>query len=340
MTRETIFITGATGFIGSQTAQAALEAGYYARLSVRHEMQVAELQRLFHAHSERVECVVVPDLTSVETLQNVMDGVSHVIHIASPLPGSSAGNDIRRDFVNPAVNGVLAVLKSASVHPCVRRVVLMSSFGALIPLGALTGSYVRVRDNADAAIPVDLDMALPPGEIGTWLSYQGSKILAHQAGRDWARHNARDLEVVSMHPGYVLGHSLVQKTAADISGMNAVLWSALNNVPQAGFVTCCVHVQDVADACLRALDAALPKPYMEFLLAGREFTWSGAVEVVKSRRYPILEAPPEAGPFGGWTGVDADVSAAEEILGLRWRSQEQIVGDLIEQQLSFASQRA
>lgn len=188
--------------------------------------------------------------------------------------------------------------------------------------------------NEDTDIPVNLDMPLPGGELGMWLRYQASKILAHQAARDWARNTSGDLRVVSMHPGYVLGRNLVQESAEGISGMNAVLWDAINGKPQAGFVTSCVHVQDVADACVRALTAPLPSPYMEFLLVGPALAWQDVVETARAKSTPTFEVPAES-PFGGWVDVDVETTAAEDSLGVCWKSPQDMVGDLVDQQLYF-----
>lgn len=145
MPRDLVFITGGTGFIGSQTALAALEAGYDVRLSIRKETQMPKLRRLFDNYANKVDFAVIPDLSSVEALETAMNDIRHVIHVASPLPGPSAGNDIRRDFVQPAVDSTLAILNAARGQGSVKNVVLMSSFGALMPIGALAGKKVRVR---------------------------------------------------------------------------------------------------------------------------------------------------------------------------------------------------
>jgi nucleoside-diphosphate-sugar epimerase len=61
MAGELIFITGATGFVGSATALAALKAGYRLRVCVRKASE--KLQALLSEYSEQVEYVTVPDLT-------------------------------------------------------------------------------------------------------------------------------------------------------------------------------------------------------------------------------------------------------------------------------------
>lgn len=47
MPSSLIFITGATGFIGSAVAFEALNAGYRLRISVRRESQIPELKAQF-----------------------------------------------------------------------------------------------------------------------------------------------------------------------------------------------------------------------------------------------------------------------------------------------------
>lgn len=46
MAMKTVFITGATGFIGSRVAEDTLQAGYRVRLSIRRAEQQQSLEKL------------------------------------------------------------------------------------------------------------------------------------------------------------------------------------------------------------------------------------------------------------------------------------------------------
>jgi len=129
MSKSTVFITGATGFIGAQITAFALRAGYKVKLSVRREAQIDSLKRAFSESADRVEFVVVPDITKTGAFDTALQGAEHVIHVASPLaiPG--------QDLLTPAVKGTTSVLESALKVPSIKKVVITASVASLIPLG-------------------------------------------------------------------------------------------------------------------------------------------------------------------------------------------------------------
>jgi nucleoside-diphosphate-sugar epimerase len=129
MPRSTVFVTGATGFIGAHIATLALRAGYNVKLSVRREAQIDSLRRVLSDFSDRLDFVVIPDYTKDNALETALHGVRHVIHVASPLPKPG------EDLLTPAVKGTTSMLESASRVPSVERVVITASVASLIPLG-------------------------------------------------------------------------------------------------------------------------------------------------------------------------------------------------------------
>lgn len=144
MPSSTIFVTGATGFIGSHVVELALNAGHRVRLSVRKEEQIESLKKLFGPDkSPRIEFAVIPDISKPDAFQNHFGGVDYVFHLASPMPGK--GNDFEREYLQPAVQGTDALLDAAKASPSVKRVVVTSSILALIPLGQINASDLHIK---------------------------------------------------------------------------------------------------------------------------------------------------------------------------------------------------
>jgi nucleoside-diphosphate-sugar epimerase len=172
-------------------------------------------------------------------------------------------------------------------------------------------------------------MQFPDGEMGHGMKYSASKILAHQATGAFLKSRTLNFDLITFHPTFVLGPSLVQTSAQEISGINAWLWNSLQSEKPL-FPALCVHVQDVAEAHIRALSMPLSSG-TALLLSGRPFTWTDVVGYVKDNFKEIdvkLKPPFEDQPW-------VDTSQADNTLAIKWRSMEDIVGSVLKQQLDF-----
>jgi nucleoside-diphosphate-sugar epimerase len=143
MSGSLIFITGSTGFIGSQVVRVAVAAGYRVRLSIRRPEQTQKVLSRYPEYQSKIETVVIPDLTRAESLKSALENVDFVFHLASPMPGS--GSDVRTDFVYPAVQNTEAILQAATEFPQIKKVVIVSSLLALAPVDALIAKSVFVK---------------------------------------------------------------------------------------------------------------------------------------------------------------------------------------------------
>lgn len=119
----------------------ALNAGYSLRISIRKESQIPKLKKILSQFEDKIEFVVVPDITQESSFAGKLEGVEYVLHLASPLPHGTN----KETYFGPAVKGTTAILKAAKVST-VKRVVITSSMAALIPLtGVPEGEFVRGR---------------------------------------------------------------------------------------------------------------------------------------------------------------------------------------------------
>lgn len=174
-------------------------------------------------------------------------------------------------------------------------------------------------------------MPFPEGFAGHGAKYHASKILAHQASVDWVKQQKPHFSLITIHPSFVLGHSLIQTSAGDIGGINALFWGSLQgDKPQ--FPPLVVDVKDIADAHVRSIDVPVEQDVTEFLLSGHSTTWEQVVAFINAK-YPEVKVA-WTPPFDAASKID--VSRAEKKLGMKWRSVEEIFGSLVEQQLSFS----
>ncbi|TAQ89948.1 hypothetical protein B7494_g1731 [Chlorociboria aeruginascens] len=303
MASSLVFITGGTGFIGSQVIRATLNAGYRVRLSIRKPEQAEKITKLYPGYTSKIETVIVPDTTKTDAFKSVLNDASYIFHLASPMPGK--GSDVKTDYVKPAVQGTEQILYAALNYPQIKKVIVMSSCLALMPVDAMGRKENFVKDNTGEVIPVDLDMSFPAGLTGHGIKYAASKILAHQATRDFLVKENPHYDLITLHPTFVLGHNLVQESAQGLDGVNGLFWMSLFSEQQPLIPSAWVHVQDVADAHIKLLDTPVESG-KEFILSEHEtFPWEEAVDFIKAK-YPNLGIKIKP-PFEGEWKVDITV---------------------------------
>ncbi|KAH6649173.1 hypothetical protein BKA67DRAFT_576970 [Truncatella angustata] len=239
------------------------------------------------------------------------------------MPGK--GFDVRADYVEPAIRGTTAVLEATESLKTIKKVISMASVLSLMPLGSLAAPDLSVTDNTGEAIPVSLDEPFPKDLLGHGLKYQASKILAHQVYRDWTQQYKPDFSTIPIHSTFVLGPSLIQEAAEEISGINAMFWTSLTSV-QPLFPPACVNVRDVASAIDLVLKTDVQSG-TEMILSGPIFTWHDVMDFVKIL-YPNfdikLTSPSNQKLF-------ADEKRAEQELAIKWRSMEELINSVMDQ---------
>ncbi|CAG8893371.1 unnamed protein product [Penicillium egyptiacum] len=346
MSKGLIFITGASGFIGSATAVEALKAGYRLRVCLRRPS--VQLQTLLSKYSTQVEFVVILDFTDETAFSDKLDGVDFVLHLASPLPH---GTD-KETYFTPAVKGTTALLKAATKVPSIKKVVVTSSMAALVPLdGIPNGGVIQGKQCSFFHFHIDVVLT-PSSESNNWdfsvdengsfedptnpaatpmVLYMASKLLANMATWDFWKTAKPQYALVTLHPAFVYGHNLMQTSAEGIrGGSNGALWGFIMEGNPTGFLTG-VHVQDVAEAHIRALDPKIVDG-SKYLLAGKSITGPEVARFMQ-RLYPDAGAAVTEDAQGVSSPVNTTKAEAE--LGIKWRSFEVMVQEVIDQQLGF-----
>jgi nucleoside-diphosphate-sugar epimerase len=174
----------------------------------------------------------------------------------------------------------------------------------------------------DSIIP-----SLDPGR-----QYRASKIASYLATLDFVAAKKPHYAVVTLHPVYVFGRNLLQTTADEISGTNKMLFRSLLSeeplfAPYRG-----VHIDDVADAHIRALTLANTTPVSSFLLSAKARTWEEVMEFVHEK-FPEqgFRTQPKEGDL-----LIVETARAERELGFEeWKGMEVQVRDVVEQQIEL-----
>jgi nucleoside-diphosphate-sugar epimerase len=174
-------------------------------------------------------------------------------------------------------------------------------------------------------------MPFPEDLAGHAMKYAISKIASHKATRAFLKKSNPHYSLITFHPAFVLGDSLIQTSPENIDGINGLFWQSVFSTQPTIPADAWVHVKDVADAHVKALENTSIQSGKEIILSGLRMDWADAVGFI-NEKYPGLGCKLEP-PFERcW---EVDISTAEEVLGMKWRKPEEIISDVIDQQLGF-----
>ncbi|KAL7921238.1 NAD(P)-binding protein [Trichoderma austrokoningii] len=318
MSDSLVLITGASGYIGTHLVGDILRAGHCVRAAVRSEEKGQAIKDLYPSFSNKIELAIVPDMSQASAYQNAVKDVNYVFHLAGAMVDKGA--DLENDFVNPAVNGTLSILESAKKEANIQNVAIVSSFVSLMPLDAVMQKEFHIQANTNESFPVDLKMAFPEGLPGQFLKYQTGKIVEKPS-----------FKVVSVHPSQVLGPSLVQKTANDLSGVNFLMWMTLQSPCVLDHcATQPLDIRDVSRALAQIIVVDVPSG-TELAITGPLYTWKQFASFVKSN-YPALSVKfaPQEEPT-----MTMDMTLTDKILGMDWTPMEDTIRAFVEQQIAL-----
>lgn len=307
MSKGTILVTGATGFIAKHIVATLLNAGYRVRGSVRsparHDEIVAAVTPVLRDASnlsERFETVPL-DLLKDEGWDTAMAGVDGVMHTASPFPIIQPRDE--SELVRPAVDGTLRALRAARAAG-VGRVVLTSSTVAISNRRLPEGR--SVYDESDWTDTED-PRTNP---------YAKSKTLAERAAWEFVEREAPDMSLRVVNPALVLGPALDDKIGTSIKVVQRLLAGRDPMVPRIGFSV--VDVRDIAEMHLRAFerDAA----HGQRFIGAERFMWFQDIARVLKAAYPDRRIPTRQAPdflVRALALFDPSVRSVVPILGRR-----------------------
>ncbi|MEU6577515.1 NAD-dependent epimerase/dehydratase family protein [Streptomyces sp. NPDC046805] len=333
-----VLVTGATGYVAGWIVKGLLDAGVTVHAAVRDPRNTGKVRHLLDAAdaSPGKLRLFQSDLLRDGSYAEAMQGCRIVIHTASPFVRSV--EDAQRDLVDPAVRGTRNVLGTANETGSVERVVLTSSFAAMI---------------GDAE-----DLLKVPGRIvteETWNTtssltrepYSYSKTLAEKEA--WLMAGAQDRwRLVVINPGLVIGPALNADPTSESFTIAKQMASGQMRMGAPRIALTVVDVREVAYAHLAA--AFLPDAQGRHLLAaestdvvdlGRRLLPAyGSRYALPRRALPkalAVALAPAAGLERGFLrrniGFDlrGDTAKSRHALGVRYRPAQQSMEDMFDQ---------
>ncbi|OIW25842.1 NAD(P)-binding protein [Coniochaeta ligniaria NRRL 30616] len=315
---QTILVTGANGFIGGHVLKEALKKGYHVRALVRTEKSSQKFRTIFASYGDQLSWAYVPDIAVVENYASAFENppkpITAIVHLASPF--TMAVSDNKRDLLEPAVQGAVAILEAAKKYgsASLRRVVLTSSFASHVDLtqGYRPGYTYSEKDwNPQGWETAELDSAT---------AYCASKKLAEKAAWDWIEANKPTFDLTTIEPPWVFGPHVdgvedLKKLNQSSASLSQLLDAAeVPAVDFAGFV----DVRDLGAAQILVLET--PAAGGQRFLFGSHFDYQTAADILRENVPELKSRIPEGTPGAGLTQAvyAIDGSKAERVLGIKY----------------------
>lgn len=241
MRKQTVLVTGGSGYLASWIVNNLLELGHDVRMTVRKKADQQKYEHLLKREQETSGTLTVfeADLLREGSFDEAVEGCSLVFHTASPFTIAGIKNP-QEELIQPAVQGTRNVLNAVNQSSTVKRVVQTSS------VAAIYGDNCELRDKG-----VFSEADWNETSTSRHQPYSFSKTLAEKEAVKMDREQ-RQWDLIRINPSFVLGPSLTPRK--DSTSIAAIL-SFLDGSYQMGvpdYTTGFVDVRDVATAEITA----------------------------------------------------------------------------------------
>ncbi|KAJ5358304.1 uncharacterized protein N7496_010717 [Penicillium cataractarum] len=323
-----VLVTGATGFIGAHIVDALLARGFRVRGATRSLSKGQSMIQARPEHAHNLEFVQIDDFQNPGGLFDAVKEVDAVIHTASPFTYDTTDNV--RELILPAINGVRAIMEAAQSNPQIRRVVITSSFAAVLdasrhgpPYFTYTGDDWSPLTYQDAANPT----------TNAVIAYRGSKKFAELEAWDYLREHKAQFDLVSLCPPMTFGpvvHPV--KNVNKLNESNAMLWRiAIGASPlPVSRVPFWVDVRDLAIAHVNALMGKEHGGKRYIPSSPERFSYGVAARIIAGK-FPQLrdQVTQEEQAIDETYGLDGETAGCE--LDVLYHAFSDTVSDLIAQ---------
>ncbi|KAJ7142305.1 NAD-P-binding protein [Mycena epipterygia] len=196
-----VLVTGANGYIAVWVVRTLLEHGFSVRGAVRSADKTTHLRELFASYGDKLEFIVVPDITQEGAFDEAVKGVDAIEHTASPYHFHA---DDPAELLEPAINGTVRILESARKYgTAVKRVVVTSSTAAVMNVSEDKEPLNEKNWNDQAVEEVQEKGPKASGAA----KYRASKTLAERAAWDFVNKHKGEIgwDLTVLNPPLVLG---------------------------------------------------------------------------------------------------------------------------------------
>ncbi|KAH6608065.1 hypothetical protein Trco_004378 [Trichoderma cornu-damae] len=296
----------------------------------------------------RLTVAVVPDISQLNAFDDVVaeaaagpDGhLEVVLHTASPF--HYRWTDAQKELIDPALNGTRGILEAVKRSaPSVRRVVVTSSFAAILSEGHLADpntTFTEASWNPDGIA----DVGRSP-----LTAYRVSKTAAESSAWEFVKHEKPSFDVVTVNPPVVFGplaHSLASLDAINTSNERIVAllrgqWKT--EIGDTGPVGLWIDVRDAASAHIKAFE--IPEAGGRRLLTVSGRTSNQEVARIVREGFPEYadRLPGPEVPGGEPAARDEtfrwNSDETNKLLGIEWISIDKSISDTVRSLKDFVA---
>lgn len=337
MTR--VLVTGGSGFLGGTVVDTLLARGYSVVTTVRSYEKAQQMRAdRPDVSSAQLDYAIVDDIARLGAFDEAVQQdppLDAVIHTASPFHYRI--DDIKRDMIDPAVNGTVGVLQSIKKYaPTVKRVAITSSFAAMYNNANKPAGSTYSENDWN---PVTMETAFEPEHSAGQAGYRTSKALAEKAAWQFMEEEKPAFSLVSLNPSLIFGP--VKENTSSLQNMNTsnarfvafITGAAKEKCPPTGSLFW-VDVRDTALAHVLAIE----KPEAggrRYFLAASAFSNVELVDIIDKSfpKYKDLLPAGDALKLGqypeGGPPYKVDHSRSVTELGVKYRTLKESVEDTV-----------
>ncbi|ETN42807.1 uncharacterized protein HMPREF1541_01965 [Cyphellophora europaea CBS 101466] len=321
-----VLVTGATGFIGAHVLDDLLSReGIRVRIAVRSQAKGDALRQARSQRATDIDIVLIEDFKEASaSLDRAVEGVDGIIHVASPFTYDIQDN--KRDLVLPAINGIKTLLQSAAKIDSVKRIVITSSFAAVVDIErkAPPAFEYTSRDWNPQTYEESIDHKSTPV-----VAYRGSKKFAELAAWEFVEEQKPHFDIVTLCPPMTFGPPVHPMTdVSQLNESNATLWQVAKGELPVARVPFWIDGRDLARAHVEALlrPEAGNKRYT--VAAPERFSYQIVADIIRAQFAWAKESHAKQ-EIDRSHSLDGHTAAKE--LGLTYRSFEETVVQTIQQ---------
>lgn len=322
---ETVFISGATGFIAQHIVKLLISKGYHVVGSVRSTAKGEKLKQ--NVNSENFSYEIVEDLESVGAFDAALKKhpeVTIFLHTASPV--TFAENDVEKEILLPAINGTKNVLKAIKAQaPQITKLVITASIVSVDSVGLKSVDETSFNS-----------ITWEESKTSGFAAYAGSKTFAEKAAWEFIETEKPNFTLSTIHPVYVFGPQ-AYGVDGELNFSNTVVSKLLQLKPGAEVpvtIGSFIDVRDVAESHLVAFEKE-GAAGQRFILTNSRFSNQTLLDIINAN-IPELKGKITEGIPGSQTPTPTTINdkKTREFLDFKYIDLKKSVVDTIEQYIS------